>query len=113
MKHTVDAMGKQCPIPVVMTKKILDKAEQGDEILILVDNETAVNNLSRLAESAGCSFVSRQTEGGDEIHRPVQSDAAARQSLRSSAHRLFLREIIPLPSLLIRWATEIRSLVGS
>ena len=46
MKHTVDAMGKQCPIPVVMTKKILDKAEQGDEILILVDNETAVNNLS-------------------------------------------------------------------
>ena len=25
-------MGKQCPIPVVMTKKILDKAEQGDEI---------------------------------------------------------------------------------
>ena len=28
MKHTVDAMGKQCPIPVVMTKKILDKAEQ-------------------------------------------------------------------------------------
>ena len=43
MKHTVDAMGKQCPIPVVMTKKILDKAEQGDEIRILVDNETAVN----------------------------------------------------------------------
>lgn len=53
MKHTVDAMGKQCPIPVVMTKKILDKAEQGDEILILVDNETAVNNLSRLAGSTG------------------------------------------------------------
>jgi TusA-related sulfurtransferase len=50
MKHTVDAMGKQCPIPVVMTKKILDKAEQGDEILILVDNETAVNNLADLPE---------------------------------------------------------------
>ena len=31
MKHTVDAMGKQCPIPVVMTKKILDKAEQRSE----------------------------------------------------------------------------------
>lgn len=56
MKHTVDAMGKQCPIPVVMTKKILDKAEQGDEIQVLVDNETAVNNLSRLAGSTGCSL---------------------------------------------------------
>ena len=31
MKHTVDAMGKQCPIPVVMTKKILDKAERSEE----------------------------------------------------------------------------------
>lgn len=78
MKHTVDAMGKQCPIPVVMTKKILDKAEQGDEILILVDNETAVNNLSRLAGSTGCSFVSRKTEGGYEINMTVKSDPAAR-----------------------------------
>lgn len=78
MKHTVDAMGKQCPIPVVMTKKILDKAEQGDEILILVDNETAVNNLSRLAGSTGCSFVSRKTESGYEINMTVKSDPAAR-----------------------------------
>lgn len=78
MKHIVDAMGKQCPIPVVMTKKILDKAEQGDEIRILVDNETAVNNLSRLAGSIGCSFVSRKTEGGYEINMTVKSDPAAR-----------------------------------
>ena len=110
MKHTVDAMGKQCPIPVVMTKKILDKAEQGDEIQVLVDNETAVNNLSRLAGSTGCSFVSRKTEDGYEIHMVVKSDV---QSLRSSAHRLFRREIIPLPSLPIRWETEIRSLEQS
>lgn len=115
MKHTVDAMGKQCPIPVVMTKKILDKAEQGDEILILVDNETAVNNLSRLAGSTGCSFVSRKTEGGYEINMTVKLILLqeARQSLRSSAHRLFRREIIPLPSLPIRWEMEIRSLAGS
>ena len=78
MKHTVDAMGKQCPIPVVMTKKILDKAEQGDEIQVLVDNETAVNNLSRLAGSTGCSFVSRKTEDGYEIHMVVKSDVQAR-----------------------------------
>ena len=30
MKHTVDAIGKQCPVPVVMTKKVLDQAEQVD-----------------------------------------------------------------------------------
>ena len=78
MKHTVNAMGKQCPIPVVMTKKILDKAEQGDEIQVLVDNETAVNNLSRLAGSTGCSFVSRKTDGGYEIRMVVKSDVQAR-----------------------------------
>ena len=48
------------------------------EILILVDNETAVNNLSRLAGSTGCSFVSRKTEGGYEINMTVKSDPAAR-----------------------------------
>ena len=60
MKHTVDAMGKQCPIPVVMTKKILDKAEQGDEILILVDNETAVQNLTRMGKHAGAEVLSEK-----------------------------------------------------
>ena len=118
MKHTVDAMGKQCPIPVVMTKKILDKAEQGDEILILVDNETAVNNLSRLAGSTGCSFVSRKTEGGYEINMTVKSDPAARSQAepeirKLSAHQPYHRGIIQWPSLPIRWEMEIRSLAGS
>ena len=53
MKHEVNAMGKQCPIPVVMTKKVIDNAVVGDEIEILIDNETAVNNLSRLANKTG------------------------------------------------------------
>ena len=78
MKHTVDAMGKECPVPVVMTKKVLDQAEQGDELQILVDNETAVNNLSRLAGSTGCSFVSKKKADGYEIRMVVKSDKQAR-----------------------------------
>ena len=60
MKHEVNVMGKQCPIPVVMTKKVIDNAAVGDEIEILIDNETAVNNLSRLANKTGCTFVSEK-----------------------------------------------------
>ena len=56
MTHEVNAMGKQCPIPVVMTKKVIDNAAVGDEIEILIDNETAVNNLSRLANKTGCTL---------------------------------------------------------
>ena len=62
MKREVNALGKQCPIPVVMTKKVIDGAAIGDEITVLVDNETAVKNLSRLANKTGCSFVSEKLE---------------------------------------------------
>ena len=62
MKHELNALGKQCPIPVVMTKKVIDGAAIGDEITVLVDNETAVKNLSRLANKTGCSFVSEKLE---------------------------------------------------
>ena len=62
MKYEVNALGKQCPIPVVMTKKVIDQSGTGDEIEILVDNETAVNNLSRLANKTGCTCVSEKLE---------------------------------------------------
>ena len=77
MRHEVDAMGKQCPIPVVMTKKVIDKAAIGDEIEILVDNETAVNNLSRLANKTGCTFVSEKLEDKKyQVKMTVQTEQA-------------------------------------
>lgn len=60
MEHRIDGKGKQCPLPVVMTKKVLDTAAAGDEIIVTVDNETAVNNLSRLAKNSGNGFVSQK-----------------------------------------------------
>ena len=75
MKHEVNAMGKQCPIPVVMTKKVIDNAAVGDEIEILVDNETAVNNLSRLANKTGCTFVSEKLgEKKYQVKMAVQTE---------------------------------------
>lgn len=75
MKHEVDAMGKQCPIPVVMTKKVIDRATVGDEIEILVDNETAVNNLSRLANKTGCTFISEKLkEKKYQVKMTVQTE---------------------------------------
>ena len=49
---TVNAMGDACPIPVVKTKKAIDAlGGKAEEIEILVDNETAVQNLTKLAGS--------------------------------------------------------------
>ena len=47
----IDARGKQCPIPVVMAKKELDANVQ--DVEILVDGQTQIDNLKRLGDSVG------------------------------------------------------------
>ncbi|MBP3587680.1 MAG: sulfurtransferase TusA family protein, partial [Clostridia bacterium] len=44
-KITVDARGLSCPQPVVLTMEALKKNAEAYEIL--VDNQTALNNVSR------------------------------------------------------------------
>lgn len=60
-KYVVDARGEQCPIPVVKTKKVLDSIQGEAVITVLVDNETAVQNLTRMGQTAGAGVVSRKT----------------------------------------------------
>lgn len=50
MKKEIDAKGLACPRPVILTKKELDGISAG-EVKTLVDNQVAVENLSRLATS--------------------------------------------------------------
>lgn len=49
----IDARGLLCPEPVIRTKKELDTDVKETETL--VDNEVAVNNLKKLAESLGAT----------------------------------------------------------
>ena len=46
----IDARGLPCPQPVVMTKKAMEKAS---DLTVIVDNATAEENVSRLAEGHG------------------------------------------------------------
>jgi selenium metabolism protein YedF len=50
MTTTVDARGLACPQPVVRTRKAM---QQADHVVTLVDNETSLKNVSRMAEKAG------------------------------------------------------------
>ena len=50
---TINAMGDTCPIPVVKTKKALEKLEKPDMVETLVDNEIAVENLKKMASQMG------------------------------------------------------------
>ena len=77
MSVTVNAMGKQCPVPVVMAKKALEDMQVPGVLEVLVDNETAVQNLSRLAASCQLPVHAEKTGEGQftvsmEVTAPVQ-----------------------------------------
>ncbi len=57
----LDAIGKQCPIPVIMAKKELDAGTQ--ELEIVVDGQTQIDNLARLGDSVGRPITSEPFEG--------------------------------------------------
>lgn len=64
---TVNAMGDICPIPVVKTKKALNELQGEGRIEVLVDNETAMRNVVKMARSTGAEAESSQT--GDKEYR--------------------------------------------
>ena len=47
----IDARGLSCPQPVLLAKKALDEQKEGCKIL--VDNQAAVQNVTRYATKAG------------------------------------------------------------
>jgi TusA-related sulfurtransferase len=47
----IDARGRSCPEPVLMTKKGIEKNPDG--IKVIVDNTTAVENIKRFAQNNG------------------------------------------------------------
>lgn len=86
---TVNAMGDICPIPVVKTKKALGELEGPGEIEVLVDNETAVKNVTKMARSSGASAESEQL--GEKKYRVLITvgEAASAQFKNSGSGKVY------------------------
>ena len=56
----VDARGDACPIPVVKTKAAIAKLNGEGTVETLVDNETAVQNLTKMAHQKGYGVTSEK-----------------------------------------------------
>ncbi len=54
----IDARGRSCPEPVLLTKKGLEKNPAG--LMVLVDNTTSRDNVTRFARNAGYQVVTEQ-----------------------------------------------------
>jgi selenium metabolism protein YedF len=73
MSELINAKGLACPEPVILTKKAL---EAYSDVVVLVDNTTAKENIKRFASSVGCSVEVNDEPGGVfRIRLIKQSDA--------------------------------------
>ena len=62
----VDAKGLTCPQPVVLAKRAIESNEQ---VLVIVDNDTALENVMRLGTKLCCDVKSeKKNDGTYEIH---------------------------------------------
>lgn len=62
MSNTIDARGLSCPQPVIMTLNAIKKTKDG-ELVVLVDTDTAKENVSRASQSQGWMASDIQAEG--------------------------------------------------
>ena len=58
----VDAMDDQCPIPVIKTKKALGEIKETTLVEVHVDNEIAVQNLSKMAKQKNLEYTCEKIE---------------------------------------------------
>ena len=72
---TVNAMGDNCPIPVIKTKKAMAALTGPKTIEVLVDNEIAVQNVTKMASSSGGKVTSEKL-GDAEYKVTIEMEGA-------------------------------------
>jgi len=74
MPLEINTKGLACPVPVLKTKEAVEK-NNPKEIVILVDNEAAKQNVSRFLTSRGYSITTEEKEGEIRITGILESEA--------------------------------------
>lgn len=75
----VDARGQACPKPVLMTKAAVQSGQEA--IQTLVDNTTAVQNLTRFAASVGYTCSHEEKDGIYTVTLEKDPNATCRKPL--------------------------------
>ncbi|MCI5648489.1 MAG: sulfurtransferase-like selenium metabolism protein YedF [Fusicatenibacter sp.] len=81
MKHFVDARGLACPLPVVNTKNEISSMKEGESVEILVDNEIAVQNLTKFANVR--NHMIRAEKLGENQYRAVITVGTNREEAKT------------------------------
>jgi selenium metabolism protein YedF len=59
----VDTKGQLCPAPLIATKRALKETTLGESFIVLTDNQTSFNNLSRFLKDNHADFHVSESEG--------------------------------------------------
>jgi selenium metabolism protein YedF len=73
----VDARGLACPQPVLQTRKALRESgtlQKGSPLTVIVDNDTAQKNVTRMAEKSGYAVQVERKDDGIYLHVSGQED---------------------------------------
>ena len=81
MEKIIDCRGLACPLPVVNAKKAADELGSGDVLAVMVDNEIAVQNLTRFAEHKGFG-VSAEKKGEKEYVVTMNISGTAAENVK-------------------------------
>ena len=66
VEKKIDARGLSCPEPVLMVKKALQAIDSGT-VEVLVDTTTSCENVTRIAETLGCTVETAEAGDGSSI----------------------------------------------
>lgn len=77
---TIDAKGKLCPTPLIMTKKALGEIPGEESLEILIDNETSMKNVTRFLEDNGMKVLTKKE--GNVFHLFVNKTGVIPESAK-------------------------------
>lgn len=93
MKKSIDARGLQCPLPVIETKKVLKELTDG-MVEVFVDNEIAVQNLTKMAKQMKLNYSSEKIANDhyavrieivDQAKEGVNQNSNSRENIQSNS----------------------------
>ena len=85
---TVNAMGDTCPIPVVKTKNAIKELKGSGIVETLVDNEIAVQNLTKMANQKGYGVKSEKISDGQyKVTMEIGEEAAESSAMTAETEK--------------------------
>lgn len=77
---TVDARNVLCPKPLIMSKSALNEMKAGEQLLIILDDKTACDNVKRFLNLSGCEISEEQNDSEFRLSVTVKEKTQTDQS---------------------------------